>query len=175
MPEGWRRSLVLGLLAVVAGFILLGFISRRLPKAPESQEPALPIYPQAYQVRNMSIPDRGWRRIIFQVEEDYPSQRVLDFYTKTLGERGFQVNRPEDLPSWRPMKAEKDFRRLKLKQVWIDAPQLHLVELAIFAVEDYQWDPEKSRIIGRQIRPGQEVVLTLSRRAIVSGKQPPAD
>jgi hypothetical protein len=47
--------------------------------------------------------------------------------------------------------------------------------LDIFAVEVFKWDPERERIIGREMRPGQEVVVTLSRRAIISGEKKPAN
>jgi hypothetical protein len=174
MPEGWRKSIISVMLGVVAIFFAVGMLSRHLPKSPESREPVIPVYPQAYQLKNLVAPDRGWHRIIYRVEDDYPSRKILDYYTTTLAEQGYRPNAPEAVPDWQPVTVEKDFRRLALKQDWIDPRQLHVLELEIVAVEIFHWDEGGDRIISREMRPGLEVMLTLSRKAIIAGGKKPA-
>jgi hypothetical protein len=170
MPEGWRRSTILVMLAVVAGFALMGLISRRLPKVPESREPVIPVYPAAYKVKNLAAPERRWRRVIFEVEEDYPSENVLDYYAKTLAQLGYTLSDPQETPVWQPETVEDKFRRLVLRQYWVDPRRLRVLELQLIAVEIIKRDPENDRVISREMRPGLEVMLTLSRKVIIPGK-----
>jgi hypothetical protein len=170
MPEGWRRSIIGAMLLVVGIFFVVGLISRQLPKSPESREPVIPVYPEAYEVKNLVAPERGWHRIIFQVEDDYPSRKILDYYTRKLSAQGYRLSDPTTAPDWQPVTVEKKFRRLALQQAWIDPRQLHVLELEIVAVEIFRWDEAGERVVSREMRPGLEVMLTLSRKVIIPGK-----
>jgi len=169
-----RRELlrVIALVAIcwIALLLILARWQQRTPTQPASAEPQLIHYPGTEAVQEQTVPNLGFRKYWFQLNEDYPSKSVFYFYCNKLEPQGWQLI-AKDQPRWRRRlvkgKAYDIFQAL-----WLSPNRLFQLELEM--VSPVKLVRRVEETVTEEREPGIRIYVTQRRVALPALMMPPA-
>jgi hypothetical protein len=121
--------------------------------------PPLLHYPGTESVKEQLVPNLGWRKYWFKLDQDYPSTAAYDFYAKALVPKGWWLaNRVA--PGWY-RKDEKGKVSDVFTATWVSPDRIYQVDLQMASIVHPK--REGKRVISETRDPGLLVYVTMRR------------
>jgi len=127
-------------------------------------QPELPHFPGTEAVQEQTVPNLGWTKYWFTLNEDYPSKSVYYFYRKELEPQGWR-RIPAAEPQWYRMESGEEARDM-LRATWLAPNRLHQIDLEMVSVVELE--REAASVVGETREPGIRIYVTL-RRVLMPG------
>ena len=154
-----RRELIVAILVVVVGWALLMVaLGKWQSRKSVAMMPALLHYPGTESVKEQLIPNLGWRKYWFALDQDYPSTAVYQFYQNELSPKGWR--RFGATPTWVRVPG-KDQARDLFQTVWVSADRVYEIDLQMVSTVDVT--TRGTAVTSEKRRPGMQVYVTLRR------------
>jgi hypothetical protein len=173
-PAGLRRTIIIAAFICLAGLVSAHYLAQRFQSAAgsrPSQEPEIPLYPEARNISRQRQAVLGWQGLTFQVNYNYPSTKVFDYYRVLLESQGYRPIPPDQQPVWQPADVTKESRKLVMAGDWVDAEGLRVLQLKVSVTEEFMHDPETGRLLSQRTLPGQNLQITLSRKVFLPSEE----
>ncbi|NIM04489.1 MAG: hypothetical protein GTO55_01175 [Armatimonadetes bacterium] len=170
MTPEQRRTLIFVLLLCFVFLTGVAYLARYMRPSGMGwgrEEPVIPSHPDAQNELRHKQEMLGWQSLTFEVNKNYPSTAVFDYYRGLLKSEGYSPIPTGQEPTWQPTDMEEGKRRLIMTGYWVDPEGLRVLQLDVSCVEEFTRDPESGRLISQEILPGQRVELTLSRKVFL--------
>jgi hypothetical protein len=134
--------------------------------------PELIHYPGTEDVPEQTSAAIGWRKYWFDLDEEYPSKSVFNFYRAELGSRGWQLLGGGE-PKWTQRRVKGETYDV-FYAVWVSPDRLFQIELQMKSAVAFV--ESGGRVVGEERAPAIQVYVTL-RRALDPGviMQPSAE
>lgn len=157
-----RRELVLTIVALAAIWLVLMIALGRWQRGRRggaAAEPKLVHYPGTEGVEEQRVPNLGWHKYWFTLDEDYPSKSVFHFYQNRLESEGWRLAESGE-PQWYRRKGKEEDEDL-FRTSWISADNLFQIDLDM--VSTVKVRREGGAVVGEDRKPGITVYVTLHR------------
>ena len=154
-----RRELIVAILVVVVGWIaLMVVLGKWQNRQAVERGPALPHYPGTESVKEQLVPNLGWRKYWFTLDQDYPSTAVYQFYQSELAPKGWR--RIGTTPTWVRVPGKDKMSDL-FQTVWVSADRVYEIDLQMVSTADVTI--RGAAVTSEKRRPGMQVYVTLRR------------
>jgi hypothetical protein len=157
-----RRELVITIVVLAVVWLALMIALGRWQRGRRgggAAEPKLLHYPGTESVREQTVPNLGWRKYWFALDEDYPSESVFYFYQNRLEPEGWRLAIPGE-PQWYRRKGKGEDQDL-FRASWISPNNLFQIDLDM--VSTVKVRREGGAVLGEDREPGITVYVTLHR------------
>jgi hypothetical protein len=157
----WRRRDILKamlLLAVAWVLVVIG-VSHWQRRASPPREPKLIHYPGTESVTEQVVPNLGYRKYWFHLDEEYPSTSVYRFYRKALAAEGWRFAWGEE-PRWE-RRMEKGKAQDLFMAGWVSRDGLFEITLQLLSTVKVTSDD--GDVISEERAPGMDVYVTMRR------------
>jgi hypothetical protein len=170
----WRRRDILRAMLVLAmaWVLVVVAVSHWQRRAPRRGEPKLVHYPGTESVTEQEVPNLGYRKYWFHLDEEYPSTRVYQFYRKALAAQGWRFAWGEE-PRWE-RRTEKGKAQDLFMAGWVSGDGLF--EITLQMLSTVKVTTADGDVIAEERAPGMDVYVTMRRSMLPwgFGERPPS-
>jgi len=158
------RQLTISIIALAAIWLVLMVLlgkwqQGRGRRAGGAAEPRLVHYPGTESIPEQTVPNLGWRKYWFTLEEDYPSKSAFYFYRNELEGQGWRLATRGE-PQWYRRTGEEENQDL-FRASWVSPNGLFQVDLDMVSAVKVRREGEA--VTGEDREPGIRVYVTLHR------------